>query len=145
MTEGYNLRNHEICAVLGLSQIKKLDKNIKIRKNNYEYWWNMVQNASNKYHLPEYQKGNSSFSFPIIPHDGSLTPILKGKLKEEGIEYRPIISGNLLRHPAFNKYKLCTERENPNVCTLHRNGLYVGNSQFVNKKKVDRLIEVMGV
>ena len=25
MTEGYNLRNHELCAVLGLSQIKRLD------------------------------------------------------------------------------------------------------------------------
>ena len=98
-----------------------------------------------QYYCPQFQKGNSSFSFPIIPRDEKLTPILKDKLREEGIEYRPIISGNLLRHPAFRKYKLCTERENPNVCTLHRNGLYVGNSQFVNTKKVDRLIEVMGV
>ena len=145
MTEGFNLRNHEICAVLGLSQMKKLDKNIAIRRDNFAHWWVKAKASLHQYYCPQFQKGNSSFSFPIIPHDGSLTPILKGKLKEEGIEYRPIISGNLLRHPAFNKYKLCTERENPNVCTLHRNGLYVGNSQFVNKKKVDRLIEVMGV
>ena len=145
MTEGYNLRNHEICAVLGLSQIKKLDKNIKIRKNNYEYWWNRIQSASNKYYLPEYQEGNSSFSFPLIPQGIAVTQTLKATCKREGIEYRPIISGNLLRHPAFNKYKLCTERENPNVCLLHRNGLYVGNSQFVNEEKIDRLIELMGV
>ena len=145
MTEGYNLRNHEICAVLGLSQIKKLDKNIKIRKNNYEYWWYRIQSASNKYYLPEYQEGNSSFSFPLIPQGIAVTQTLKATCKREGIEYRPIISGNLLRHPAFNKYKLCTERENPNVCLLHRNGLYVGNSQFVNEEKIDRLIEIMGV
>ena len=145
MTEGFNLRNHEICAVLGLSQIKKLDKNIKIRKNNYEYWWNRIQSASNKYYLPEYQEGNSSFSFPLIPQGIAVTQTLKATCKREGIEYRPIISGNLLRHPAFNKYKLCTERENPNVCLLHRNGLYVGNSQFVNEEKIDRLIELMGV
>ena len=145
MTEGYNLRNHEICAVLGLSQIKKLDKNIRIRKNNYEYWWNRIQSASNKYYLPEYQEGNSSFSFPLIPQGIAVTQTLKATCKREGIEYRPIISGNLLRHPAFNKYKLCTERENPNVCLLHRNGLYVGNSQFVNEEKIDRLIELMGV
>ena len=145
MTEGYNLRNHEICAVLGLSQIKKLDKNIKIRKNNYEYWWNRIQSASNKYYLPEYQEGNSSFSFPLIPQGIAVTQTLKATCKREEIEYRPIISGNLLRHPAFNKYKLCTERENPNVCLLHRNGLYVGNSQFVNEEKIDRLIHIMGV
>ena len=145
MTDGYNLRNHEICAVLGLSQMKKLDKNIDIRRRNFSHWWVKVKASLHQYYCPQFQKGNSSFSFPIIPRDEKLTPILKDKLREEGIEYRPIISGNLLRHPAFRKYKLCTERENPNVCTLHRNGLYVGNSQFVNTKKVDRLIEVMGV
>ena len=145
MTEGYNLRNHELCAVLGLSQMKRLDKNIGIRKNNYKYWWDRAQKASNKYHLPEYQKGNSSFSFPLIPKGIALTQTLKSACKTNGIEYRPIISGNLLRHPAFNKYKLCTAREDPNVCLLHRNGLYVGNSQFVNEEKIDRLIEIMGV
>ena len=48
-------------------------------------------------------------------------------------------SGNLLRHPAFEGYSICTERETPNVCTLHKNGLYVGNSQFVNKKMIAEL------
>ena len=89
--------------------------------------------------------GNSSFSFPLITKAVSVTQHLKQTFKSEGIEYRPIISGNLLRHPAFNKYKLCTEKENPNVELLHTNGLYVGNSQFVTKKKIDRLISILGV
>ena len=59
------------------------------------------------------------------------------------IEFRPIISGNLLRHPAFRKYELCTQKEEPNVEILHKNGLYVGNSQFVNDRKVDRLLEIL--
>ena len=59
------------------------------------------------------------------------------------IEFRPIISGNLLRHPAFKKYDLCTQKEEPNVEILHKNGLYVGNSQFVNDRKVDRLLEIL--
>ena len=143
MTEGFNLRNHEVCAVLGLSQLKKLDKNISIRRDNYSYWCTHLSDG--KYYIPEYQGGNSSFSFPIIAKDPSVTEELKKTFKKEGIEYRPIISGNLLRHPAFKRFSLCTERENPNVCLLHKNGLYVGNSQFVTKEKIDRLILIMGV
>ena len=143
MTEGFNLRNHEVCAVLGLSQLKKLDKNISIRRDNYSYWWTHLSDW--KYYIPEYQGGNSSFSFPIIAKDPLVTEELKQTFKKEGIEYRPIISGNLLRHPAFKRFSLCTQRENPNVCLLHENGLYVGNSQFVTKEKIDRLILIMGV
>jgi CDP-6-deoxy-D-xylo-4-hexulose-3-dehydrase len=144
MTDGYNFRNHEVCAVLGLSQIKKLDKNISIRRENFKYWWDEIY-KSEDYLIPEYQKGNSSFSFPIISKSQSACAELKEKLKSNGIEYRPIISGNLLLHPAFKKYKLCTNKEVSNVSILHNNGLYVGNSQFVTKRQINRLITLMGV
>ncbi|NDB86233.1 MAG: hypothetical protein EB127_26585, partial [Alphaproteobacteria bacterium] len=77
--------------------------------------------------------------------DQSACVELKKELKANGIEYRPIISGNLLLHPAFKKYKLCTNKEVSNVSILHNNGLYVGNSQFVTKRQIDRLITLMGV
>jgi CDP-4-dehydro-6-deoxyglucose reductase, E1 len=144
ITDGYNFRNHEICAVLGLSQLKKLDKNIDIRQQNFRYWWKKVYKSS-EYIIPEYQVGNSSFSFPLISKEKSVCYYLKEKLKENSIEYRPIISGNLLLHPAFKQYKLCTERQNPNVSTLHYNGLYVGNSQFVKTEQIDRLTTLMGL
>jgi CDP-6-deoxy-D-xylo-4-hexulose-3-dehydrase len=147
MTDGYNFRNHEVCAVLGLSQIKRLDKNIEIRRKNYQYWMKSLLSglATSNYIIPENQIGNSSFSFPIITKDKSLTNHLKKTFKKTDIEYRPIISGNILMHPAFKKYKLCTAKENSNVSVLHSNGLYVGNSQFVNNEKIDRLISLMGV
>lgn len=144
MTEGYNLRNHEVCAVLGLSQLKKLNKNIQIRQENFKYWWDKFYKTES-YYVPDFQRGNSSFCFPIITKESSDILVVKEKLKSSGIEYRPIISGNILLHPAFRKYKLCTQRENPNVFTLHQNGVYVGNSQFVNKDRIDRLISVVGV
>lgn len=142
MTDGYNFRNHEVCAVLGLSQLKRLDKNIEIRRNNYKkFHIGLVHVAG--YKIPHYQKGNSSFSFPIIANDESTIKVLKKVLSNNQIEYRPIISGNLLRHPAFKQYKLCTQREEPNVETLHRNGIYVGNSQFVTEKKVNHLLQIL--
>ena len=147
MTDGYNFRNHEVCAVFGLSQIKRLDKNIEIRRKNYQYWMQGLLSGlgTNNYIIPENQIGNSSFSFPIIAKDKSLTDYLKRTFRKTDIEYRPIISGNILMHPAFKKYKLCSKKENPNVDILHTNGVYVGNSQFVNTEKIDRLISLMGV
>jgi CDP-6-deoxy-D-xylo-4-hexulose-3-dehydrase len=147
MTDGYNFRNHEVCAVLGLSQIKRLDKNIEIRKKNYHYWMEGIMSGlgPENYIIPENQSGNSSFSFPIIAKEKSLADYLKRSFLKADIEYRPIISGNILLHPAFKKYKLCTTKESSNVSVLHSNGLYVGNSQFVNNQKIDRLISLMGV
>jgi CDP-6-deoxy-D-xylo-4-hexulose-3-dehydrase len=147
MTDGYNFRNHEVCAVLGLSQIKRLDKNIEIRKKNYHYWMEGIMSGlgPENYIIPENQSGNSSFSFPIITKEKSLADYLKRSFLKADIEYRPIISGNILLHPAFKKYKLCTAKESSNVSVLHSNGLYVGNSQFVNNQKIDRLISLMGV
>jgi CDP-6-deoxy-D-xylo-4-hexulose-3-dehydrase len=141
MTDGYNFRNHEVCAVLGLSQLKRLDRNIQIRRDNYKKFHSGIVNLSG-YRIPYYQKGNSSFSFPIISYEDNIWK-LKEVLQRNQIEYRPIISGNLLRHPAFKKYKLCTEREVPNVEILHNNGLYVGNSQFVTSEKINKLINIL--
>jgi CDP-6-deoxy-D-xylo-4-hexulose-3-dehydrase len=141
MTDGYNFRNHEVCAVLGLSQLKRLDKNIKIRRENYKRFHSSLVHVDG-YRIPYYSEGNSSFSFPIITFKDNIGR-LKEVLRTNQIEYRPVISGNLLRHPAFKKYKLCTERELPNVEILHNNGLYVGNSQFVTSRKIDKLIEIL--
>jgi|TARA_R110002020_G_scaffold220896_1_gene428910 CDP-4-dehydro-6-deoxyglucose reductase, E1 len=143
MTDGFNFRNHEICAVLGQAQLKRLDKNIEIRRENYQYYYDTLLYPSlSNYMIPEYQIHNSSFSFPIIPI-GSNVKLLKTLLRKNEIEYRPIISGNLLRHPAFKKYSLCTKREKSNVDYLHENGVYVGNSQFVKHKQIDKLKTIM--
>jgi len=143
MTDGFNFRNHEICAVLGQAQLKRLDKNVKIRRENYQYFYDTLLYPSlSDYMIPEYQPFNSSFSFPIIPIGGSVK-LLKTLLRNNEIEYRPVISGNLLRHPAFKKYSLCTKREKSNVDYLHENGLYVGNSQFVRKEQIDKLKTIM--
>tara|TARA_Y100000004_G_scaffold174218_1_gene212745 strand:+ start:1827 stop:2984 length:1158 start_codon:yes stop_codon:yes gene_type:complete len=145
VTDGYNFRNHEVCAVLGSSQLKKLDRNVEIRRKNYEWWLKKAQDYIFKYHLPEFQKGNSSFSFPLICREKENAQKLKQVFKDEGIEYRPVISGNLLYHPAFRKYSLCTQRETPNVNILHDHGLYVGNSQFVCFDKLQHLIQLMDI
>jgi hypothetical protein len=73
--------------------------------------------------------------------------ITQTRLKEifdsKGIEHRPIVSGNLLRHPAFSEYKICTQKENLNVETLHTSGVYVGNNHFVTPQQMKVLSNIL--
>lgn len=143
MTDGYNFRNHEVCAVLGTSQLKRLDSMIEIRRKNYKKFCSILSNNSSKFFLPEYQIGNSSFCFPIICKDPLNVVKLKKIFDEKQIEHRPIVSGNLLRHPAFRKYGICTNKEHLNVEILHNNGIYIGNNHFVNDSQMDVLSDIL--
>ena len=42
-TEGFNLRNTELSAVIGIEQIKRLNKNIKIRNQNHELFLEKIR------------------------------------------------------------------------------------------------------
>ena len=137
LTDGYNFKNTEINAVLGIEQLKRLDENIQIRKDNYEYFIKKLLRYEDYFHIPDTSSSNSSYAFPIICKNKDNRPgVIKG-LNDLGVEHRPIVSGNLLKHPFLHKWKdTCTA---PNADILHYNGVYVGNSQFVTKYMIERL------
>ena len=137
LTDGYNFKNTEINAVLGIEQLKRLDENIQIRKDNYEYFIKKLIHYEDYFHIPDTSSSNSSYAFPIICKNKDNRPgVIKG-LNDLGVEHRPIVSGNLLKHPFLHKWKdTCTA---PNADILHYNGVYVGNSQFVTKYMIERL------
>lgn len=143
MTDGYNFRNHEVCAVLGLSQLKRLNDMIEIRRRNYKDFCFSIARNAHKFYIPEYKSGNSSFCFPIICKDSENMNKLKDIFDSKGIEHRPIVSGNLLRHPAFKKYKVCTQKDELNVEVLHMSGVYVGNNHFVTSQQMKVLSKIL--
>ena len=142
ITDGYNFRNHEIPAVLGIAQLKRLDKMVSIRRKNYKLYQELVEQYSNLFYVPEYSRGNSSFCFPFIAHDRHVYKRLKFALTQKGIEHRPIVSGNLMTQPFLKDYSMATNQEQYNVDRLQY-GLYIGNNHFVNKKDFDVLREVL--
>ena len=46
MYQAYNVRNTELNAVIGINQLKKLDKNIKIRNQNHNLFLNNLNKKS---------------------------------------------------------------------------------------------------
>jgi len=142
VTDGYNFRNHEVCAVLGISQLKRLDQMIAIRRRNYDMFYSYIASRTDKFYLPAYE-GNSNFAFPIITKDRDDAIRVKTILDCNEIENRPVVSGNLLRHPFLKNYSIVSPKENMNVDILHQNGVYVGNSHFVTMPNMQKLFTLL--
>lgn len=146
VTAGYNFRNTELGAVLGLSQLKKLDGFIEKRQKNYRKYMEIMKNVKHKFHLPGdgyAEEGNSSFCFPLIAKDKFTKDQLIRRLKINFIEYRPVVGGNLLRQPYMEGYSIACKRGPYNVDIVHENGIYIGNNQFVGNKELNKLEDII--
>lgn len=139
VTDGYNFRNTEIGAVLGLCQLRKLNGYISIRRRNHKRFVEIMNNHKDKFYRVHENYGNSSFCFPFIAREKKTRNELIKKFKENKIEYRPIVGGNLLRQP-YLKYKV----EMPLADILHENGVYIGNNQFVTEENMKTLERMVG-
>jgi len=131
LTDGYNFRNHELCAVLGISQLKRLDDYIKIRNINFQKLITLLSKHRDKFYVPKINSQCSNFCFPLVCKTESIANKLKVIFDERGIEHRPIISGDLLKQPFLSNYEITTNKKYLNIDLVHLNGIYLGNNQFV--------------
>ena len=60
----YNLRNTEIPAVIGINQLKRLDKNNILRTKNFKFFLNHLN--ENFYRTNFELKGSSNYAFPLV-------------------------------------------------------------------------------
>ena len=143
ITDGYNFRNHEICAVLGRSQLKRLDHMIETRRNNYKHYVKIIENNPTLFYSHSYEDSNSSFCFPFICKSRDLRLKFKKILDQHNIENRPIVSGNLLSQPFLRGHKILTDKKITNAELIHTQGMYVGNNHFITENDMldlDRII-----
>jgi CDP-6-deoxy-D-xylo-4-hexulose-3-dehydrase len=143
VTDGYNFRNTELGAVLGLSQLNRLDKSIRIRRDNYFKFLKLVYKNPNL-HETHVSLGNSCFCFPFICKTKEIKNKLISLFEKYDIEYRPVVGGNLLRQPYLKDYFITEGNENLNVDVIHENGVYIGNSQFVSNNDMKLLEKIVG-
>jgi len=141
----HNFRSTEINAVLGISQLKKLDTNNQIRKNNFDKF--ILNLDSNKYITELSTEGQCNYAFIVIMREKSfeLRDLIEKTLNENGIEFRRGLSGggNQLRQPFLIK-----EYENKlsnfqNVEHVHNFSWYIGNYPTLNTEKIDLLVNLL--
>ena len=142
LTDGYNFRNTELAAVLGICQLKRLDENIAIRRRNYKKFIELLEEFQGDFYVPNKSETNSSFCLPLILKDSTKLKELKRILTENSIENRPVVAGNLLLHPFLKEWSRAVDNT-PNANILNFNGVYIGNSQFVNESMIDDLRQAL--
>ena len=124
---GYNLRPTEITGFIGNYQLKFLEYIIKQRAKNFEILKQVVANnddllSVNTSHIQTI----SNFAFPVICKSILKREKYIQRFNKAGVEVRPIIAGNVLRQPFFNKY--CKTKFNlSNSNHIHECGFYFGN------------------
>lgn len=136
LTDGFNVRNTEFNACLGLSQLPKLNKFIEIRNRNYGIFLEICNQYPESLITVDHP-GISSFVLPFILKDGSKRKTFQKLMLQNGVESRPLISGNLLQQPFLKKYYIRGDYEVADM--LHRNAFYIGNNQFVNNSRLSTL------
>ena len=140
---GYNMRNSEFNAVLGLEQMHRLDYNIEARKNNLSLWLSSL--SSEKYFLDYDVEGNSSFALPLVlkDKDSELFRRACDVLESESVEYRVGTAGggNQARQPYLEKYDYKISGNLEVADHIHEYGLYVGNHPELSSRQIINLCE----
>ena len=143
---GYNLRPTEVSAAIGHNQFKRLDKFIKIRNFNRNKIISSIKNNSflNKKIDFYYENKNVKpswfgLSIKLLIKDKKYKYKIIKKLEKNGIETRPIISGNFANQPGAKKYQLTNNQKFPNTDIVYDKSFFIGlptqkiNNTFLNK------------
>ena len=145
VNSGFNLRPMDITAAIGLSQFKRLNQMIKIRSNNRKQIINSVKNSNDWNNQIDFLNSNTKvkpswFGMPILINKRYINKKSKflNYLNKNGIETRPIISGNFLNQPASRLYKLNKRKETfKNANQIEKRGFFIGlHAKKINKNLV---------
>lgn len=141
----HNFRSTELNAVLGLSQLKKLDSNNKKRIDNYNYFMSKLD--SSKYVTNLELEGQCNYAFTVILKEPSVVTSLNVelRLKENAIEFRRGMSGggNQLRQPYIKKHFKINYDDFKVVDHVHNFSWYIGNYPGLQRDKIDTLLNVL--
>lgn len=143
---GYNMRSTELNAVIGLSQLKRLDDNNAKRIENWELF---VSNLDpEKYYTDFEMDGTVNYAFVVLlrnPGEEKFKALTE-RLRAENVEFRRGTAGggNMARQP-FVRERIpeLDPAALKNADTIHFYGLYTGNYPTLEKEKIQSLCELL--
>ena len=143
---GYNLRPTEVQAVIGMKQLPKLGEFIRMRRRAYKIYRKQLEKYGDYFRFQERQENSepSWFGFGIILTDKckfSVKEITKF-LQENYVETRPIIAGNMARHPALKMYEHRVSCTLENCDTIMQRGFAIGCHQDINFPAQEYVVSV---
>ena len=135
----YNVRSTEFNAILGRSQLKRLDRNNEIRRANFKLF---LQNLdSDKYFTDFALEGNCNYAFTLVlkQADDQLCAQVMKTLNLLNVEFRRGTAGggNQLRQPYLKQLNGNNPLQDfPSVEHVHFYGFYIGNYPSLDTEKI---------
>ncbi len=142
----YNTRNTEIGGIMGRSQLKRLDANVRRRTENLHRFLRQID--PKKYRTDFKLEGSSNYAFNLVlqkPDEGFVQRLM-ATMRESGIEFRrgSAGGGNQIRQPYLkgivpeNYHK-----QFPEVEHIHFYGFYIGNFPDLRNEEVDEICAIL--
>ena len=142
----YNIRNTELGAVIGRSQLKGLDKNNDKRKTNHEIFIKNLDGSRFRTDLNVEGSCNYAFNIILRQQDLPLRTRIEDEMDLAGIEYRrgSAGGGNQMRQPYLkNIVKKGEWVQYPEVEHIHSYAWYVGNFPDLDEVAIHRLCDLL--
>ncbi len=143
---GFNVRGTEINAVIGRSQLPRLDENIQRRTENLRLFLANLDPAA--YQTDFATEGSSNYALTLILRepDAELCRRVMAALRAHGVEYRRGTAGggNQVRQPYLRRLLGPDAwRDYPRADHVHFYGFYIGNYPTLEREKILRLCELL--
>lgn len=142
---GYNFRPTDITAVVGRVQLPKLDGFNACRRSNFERMQCRLAGAVAGIELPGVVPGAEVAFLALVltvTDPRVLIDTFKQALEDQGVETRPVISGNFVRQPCLATWGVPHQAPEtlPGAELVHHRSVYVGlHGQHWSSAKCDAL------
>lgn len=130
---GYNVRSTELNAAIGRVQLGRLPEMVAARRKLMASRIAAIAGFEDKLTIPgtAIADRHSWMTTPLLFSDGDHRQRGQAALEQAGVETRPIIVGNVLRHPLVRSFGLRANQPDLPVCDdIFARGLMIGLNPF---------------
>jgi len=146
LVPGYNMRSTELNAVIGLSQLRRLDRNNQRRIENFNLF---LEHLDPEKYFTDFQvEGAVNYAFVILLREADEARFQRvtNALRENGVEFRRGTAGggNLVRQPFVrDRMPELDPAILKNADFIHFYGLYTGNYPDLEREKILGLCDLL--
>jgi CDP-6-deoxy-D-xylo-4-hexulose-3-dehydrase len=140
------VRSTELNAIIGRSQLRRLDDNNQRRTANFMLFLRNLDPALYRTDFETEGSCNYAFTLVLKEPDAKLCERVMGALRSNGIEFRRGTAGggNQLRQPYLRRLLGDDAwRQCPNADHVHFHGFYVGNYPSLEAERILRLCDLL--
>jgi dTDP-4-amino-4,6-dideoxygalactose transaminase len=148
---GYNLKVTDMQAAVGVEQLKKFPGFIERRRHNWDRLYKALEPAADKVILPEAAENSRpswfGFLISVRPESGLNRNEVTRYIEDHNIQTRLLFSGNLIKHPCFDKirgtdaYRVVGDLTNTDF--IMNNTFWVGVYPGMTDEKIDYMARII--